>query len=518
MGMRNGVLLLLLALLPHVAPFSQLPLTSTSSSFSAPALVGGGGSFTARGVVVGTRPRLPTARKQRAPRSRKGVVTMDAFSDGILGVGPQEVVVICIVGYFLLGPTELYRLAKEVGKLVTQLRQTATEASSAFSETMEQQLALSEIQSASRELQDAFSNPLSFEARQSRVMGEEAAMEAAQARAAEEASAAAAVTGAGIFAEAGAEEAEEAGAGEAAAAAAAAGEERWPGDVPPTLEAPADDFAGAAEGEAAPSLGVGFGPQASKFEQQMSGEWNEAVLRGEGPWAEADSAALAARSAAMGGTGGPLGGPLGGAGGVDSPLGTFTRARALAGNDEDLLLEIATLENDKAMALMKLDDEFEAKRRLLEETFSLKEDVLAEYATKVAGLEASMRSESAEESAAGSAEEAAEAEAEAETEAKAEAVVEDESEASSSSEPARPEGEPKWKSVRNGLSVQVYPTGEAFFANGTKVEGGFENLLAAEGEDQGAKADADVAPLGATMAALQNNANAESESDKAWFE
>jgi Sec-independent protein translocase protein TatA len=516
--MRNGVLLLLLALLPHVAPFSQLPLTSTSSSFSAPALVGGGGSFTARGVVVGTRPRLPTARKQRAPRSRKGVVTMDAFSDGILGVGPQEVVVICIVGYFLLGPTELYRLAKEVGKLVTQLRQTATEASSAFSETMEQQLALSEIQSASRELQDAFSNPLSFEARQSRVMGEEAAMEAAQARAAEEASAAAAVTGAGIFAEAGAEEAEEAGAGEAAAAAAAAGEERWPGDVPPTLEAPADDFAGAAEGEAAPSLGVGFGPQASKFEQQMSGEWNEAVLRGEGPWAEADSAALAARSAAMGGTGGPLGGPLGGAGGVDSPLGTFTRARALAGNDEDLLLEIATLENDKAMALMKLDDEFEAKRRLLEETFSLKEDVLAEYATKVAGLEASMRSESAEESAAGSAEEAAEAEAEAETEAKAEAVVEDESEASSSSEPARPEGEPKWKSVRNGLSVQVYPTGEAFFANGTKVEGGFENLLAAEGEDQGAKADADVAPLGATMAALQNNANAESESDKAWFE
>ena len=265
-------------------------------------------------------------------------------------------------------------------------------------------------------------------------------------------------------------------------------------------------------------MGVGFGPQASKFEQQMSGEWNEAVLRGEGPWAEADSAALAARSAAMGGTGGPLGGPLGGAGGVDSPLGTFTRARALAGNDEDLLLEIATLENDKAMALMKLDDEFEAKRRLLEETFSLKEDVLAEYATKVAGLEASMRSESAEESAAGSAEEAAEAEAEAETEAKAEAVVEDESEASSSSEPARPEGEPKWKSVRNGLSVQVYPTGEAFFANGTKVEGGFENLLAAEGEDQGAKADADVAPLGATMAALQNNANAESESDKAWFE
>ena len=61
----------------------------------------------------------------------------------------------------------------------------------------------------------------------------------------------------------------------------------------------------------------------------------------------------------MGGTGGPLGGPLGGAGGVDSPLGTFTRARALAGNDEDLLLEIATLENDKAMALMKLDDELD---------------------------------------------------------------------------------------------------------------------------------------------------------------
>lgn len=37
---------------------------------------------------------------------------------GILGVGTPEVLVICAVGYFLLGPSELYKLAKEIGKLV----------------------------------------------------------------------------------------------------------------------------------------------------------------------------------------------------------------------------------------------------------------------------------------------------------------------------------------------------------------------------------------------------------------
>jgi hypothetical protein len=44
-------------------------------------------------------------------------------------------------------------LAKEIGKLVTQLRATATEASSTFSEAMESQLAIKEITAATDELQ-----------------------------------------------------------------------------------------------------------------------------------------------------------------------------------------------------------------------------------------------------------------------------------------------------------------------------------------------------------------------------
>jgi len=61
--------------------------------------------------------------------------------------------IVCVLSNSVPLFLKLYRLAKEVGKLVTQLRATATEASSTFSEAMESQLAIKEITAASDELQ-----------------------------------------------------------------------------------------------------------------------------------------------------------------------------------------------------------------------------------------------------------------------------------------------------------------------------------------------------------------------------
>lgn len=42
--------------------------------------------------------------------------------DTFLGIGGPEVFVILAVGYFVLGPVELFKLTKEAGVLVGQLR------------------------------------------------------------------------------------------------------------------------------------------------------------------------------------------------------------------------------------------------------------------------------------------------------------------------------------------------------------------------------------------------------------
>ena len=61
------------------------------------------------------------------------------------------------MGYFILGPTELYKLTKEIGKTIQNFRSLSTEASKSFESTMENQLELDELRKAQRELNDAFS-------------------------------------------------------------------------------------------------------------------------------------------------------------------------------------------------------------------------------------------------------------------------------------------------------------------------------------------------------------------------
>ena len=57
----------------------------------------------------------------------------------------------------MLGPSDLYKLVKEIGKFVNNIRTLGTQASAQFETTMESQLELNEIRKAQRELNDAFS-------------------------------------------------------------------------------------------------------------------------------------------------------------------------------------------------------------------------------------------------------------------------------------------------------------------------------------------------------------------------
>ena len=61
------------------------------------------------------------------------------------------------VGYFVLGPSDLFKLTKEVGKFVQNVQSFATEATNTLETSMEDQLQLEEIRKAQRELNDAFS-------------------------------------------------------------------------------------------------------------------------------------------------------------------------------------------------------------------------------------------------------------------------------------------------------------------------------------------------------------------------
>lgn len=90
---------------------------------------------------------------------RKSNTELNMFmgSDGgILGIGTPELFTILLVGYFVLGPSDLYKLTKEIGKFVQNVRTFSAEATSTLENSMESQLQLEEIRKAQRELNDAF--------------------------------------------------------------------------------------------------------------------------------------------------------------------------------------------------------------------------------------------------------------------------------------------------------------------------------------------------------------------------
>lgn len=83
------------------------------------------------------------ARPRHCPRMLLG-------GGGILGVGPQELMVVAAVGWFLLGPKQLLALSKDVGKLVGEVRKAADDARSTFSDALEADLAADAAEEARR--------------------------------------------------------------------------------------------------------------------------------------------------------------------------------------------------------------------------------------------------------------------------------------------------------------------------------------------------------------------------------
>lgn len=64
---------------------------------------------------------------------------------------------ILLVGYFVLGPSDLYKVVKEVGKLIQNFRTLSTDLTKTVETNLESQLEIEEIRKAQRELTDAFS-------------------------------------------------------------------------------------------------------------------------------------------------------------------------------------------------------------------------------------------------------------------------------------------------------------------------------------------------------------------------
>lgn len=61
------------------------------------------------------------------------------------------------MGYFVLGPSDLYKLTKEIGKGIQNFRTLSSDVTKTFENNMESQLQLEELRKAQRELNDAFS-------------------------------------------------------------------------------------------------------------------------------------------------------------------------------------------------------------------------------------------------------------------------------------------------------------------------------------------------------------------------
>eukprot|EP00522_Entomoneis_paludosa_P010328 CAMPEP_0172441436 /NCGR_PEP_ID=MMETSP1065-20121228/1985_1 /TAXON_ID=265537 /ORGANISM="Amphiprora paludosa, Strain CCMP125" /LENGTH=357 /DNA_ID=CAMNT_0013190801 /DNA_START=325 /DNA_END=1398 /DNA_ORIENTATION=+ len=76
---------------------------------------------------------------------------------GILGVGTPEIATILLVGYFVLGPSDLYKLVKEIGKFIQNIRTLGNDLTTSLETNLESQLQLEEIRKAQQELNDAFS-------------------------------------------------------------------------------------------------------------------------------------------------------------------------------------------------------------------------------------------------------------------------------------------------------------------------------------------------------------------------
>ena len=102
---------------------------------------------------VGARPMpLPMAQLRHVPARRPPRVStvsmIGGFDSGFLNMGAPEVIVIGAVAWVVLGPKELFKLAKQAGEFVGQWQQLGMQAKDTFQSALEQELAEDEAKAA----------------------------------------------------------------------------------------------------------------------------------------------------------------------------------------------------------------------------------------------------------------------------------------------------------------------------------------------------------------------------------
>lgn len=124
------------------AIFATLLLVTPTQAFRASAHV----TMRARSTVVvaNTRPFVaPRTLHSAAPQKRTaGVSMVGGFGGGgFLNLGTPEVIVIGAVAWAVLGPKELFRLAKQAGEFLGQWQSLGQQARDTFTSALEQELA-----------------------------------------------------------------------------------------------------------------------------------------------------------------------------------------------------------------------------------------------------------------------------------------------------------------------------------------------------------------------------------------
>mmetsp|Transcript_21913 Transcript_21913/g.60929 ORF Transcript_21913/g.60929 Transcript_21913/m.60929 type:complete len:436 (+) Transcript_21913:138-1445(+) len=133
------------------------PVASFRSSIVKLAPKGQRTSFLARPVHQTSATSSRRQRRSSRTSSATGLSMFMGSDGGILGVGTPEVFTVLLVGYFVLGPSDLYKLVKEIGKFIQNIRTLGNDLTTSFESNMESQLQLEEIRKAQQELNDAFS-------------------------------------------------------------------------------------------------------------------------------------------------------------------------------------------------------------------------------------------------------------------------------------------------------------------------------------------------------------------------
>ena len=91
-------------------------------------------------LLPAARPRLPVTAAP-PPRRASDARMVGGFNGGFFNLGTPEVIVIGAVAWLVLGPKELFRLARQAGEFIGEWQQLGQQAKDQFTSAIEQELA-----------------------------------------------------------------------------------------------------------------------------------------------------------------------------------------------------------------------------------------------------------------------------------------------------------------------------------------------------------------------------------------